>query len=248
MQSTDSAVNPEVIADLAPTGAVRVAINLGNAVLAKQDAESGVLRGVTVDLARDLGRRLGREVAFVLFENAGKVVAAVKDGAWDVGFLAIDPLRAAEIDFTPPYVLIEGAYVVRRDSPLHRVADVDRAGVRVAVGGGSAYDLFLSRALKQAQIVRAATSAAALEMFRSAGLEAGAGIRQPVAAFARGHEDLRVIEEPFMQIRQAVAIPKGRAAGARFATAFIEEMKASGFILRSLAESGEREALVAPPG
>jgi polar amino acid transport system substrate-binding protein len=172
------------------------------------------------------------------------VVAAA--GQWDVAFLAIDPLRADVAAFTHPYVVIEGAYLVPADSPLRAVADVDRAGVRVAVGQGSAYDLFLARELKQARRVPAPTSAEALERFLRDRLEAAAGVRQPLALFAQAHPGLRLLPGRFMSIRQAMALPKGRPAGERYLNAFIEELKASGFVARALAASGQAEAEIAP--
>ena len=137
----------EVVAELAPTGRLRAAINYGNPVLA-QRGPGGEPRGVSVDLARELARRAGVELEVVPFDAAGKVFEAAKSGSWDIAFLAVDPVRAADIAFTSPYVLIEGSYMVRQDSPLRAPGEVDREGVRVAVGRGSAYDLYLTRTLK----------------------------------------------------------------------------------------------------
>src|SRR5262249_27800949 len=148
-RGTMSTVPPDVVKDLAPTGTLQAAINLGNSVLAQKHS-SGELGGVTIDLARELGRRAGVPVSFVPFEAAGKVFDALKAGLWNIAFLAIEPVRAAEIDFTPPYVLIEGTYMVLKDSPLKAIADVDKPGVRIAVGRGSAYDLYLTRTIKNA--------------------------------------------------------------------------------------------------
>jgi polar amino acid transport system substrate-binding protein len=234
---------PAVIRELAPTGRLRVAINLGNPVLA-QRAPSGELGGVSAELARELGRRLKLPVDFTTFDGAGQVVAAVAQ--WDVAFLAIDPLRAGVAAFSHPYVVIEGAYVVPADSPLRAVEEVDRPGVRVAVGRGSAYDLFLARELKRAVRVQAATSAQALELFLRDRLEAAAGVRQPLVRFAGAHPGLRVLPGRFMAINQAMALPRGRAAGARYLDGFIEELKASGFVAQALAASGQAEAGIAP--
>jgi ABC-type amino acid transport substrate-binding protein len=161
------------VADLAPTGTLRAAINLGNPVLASRDPATGEPCGVSVDLARELGVRLGVRGERVVFDAAGKVVDALRTGAWDVAFLAIDPKRALDIAYTPPYVEIEGAFLVRDDSPVRANADVDAPGVRVVVGEGSAYDLFLTRELKHATIVRAPTPDAVIEVFL-AGLRASA--------------------------------------------------------------------------
>src|SRR6185295_7734806 len=151
-----SSVSSDVVKDFAPSGRLREAINQGNTVLA-QKGRNGEALGITVDLARELAHRLGVPIDLVLFDAAGKVFDALKRGAWDIAFLAVEPVRAAEIDFTAPYVLIEGTYLVRKDSPLKTIEDVDRAGVRIAVATGSAYDLYLTRTIKNATLVRAPT-------------------------------------------------------------------------------------------
>jgi polar amino acid transport system substrate-binding protein len=238
---------PEVAAALAPTGTLRAAINLGNPVLAQRDPATGAPRGVSVDLAQELGRRLGVPVVLVTYDAAGKVTDAVATQSWDVAFLAIDPGRATGIDFTAPYVVIEGTYMVPAGSPLRAIGDVDREGVRIAVGNKSAYDLYLTRTIKRAQLVRTPTSPAAIELFMQDRLEAVAGVKQPLVSFARGNPDVRVIDGRFMAIEQAVAIPRGRDAALPYVRTFVEEMKASGFVAASLARSGQGDASVAPP-
>ena len=195
-----AAPSSEVIASLAPSGRLRVAINYGNPVLAQKDPDSGQPRGVSAELARELARRLGLPLDFVTFDGAGKVFDALRTGAWDVAFLAIDPVRAAEIDFSPPYVIIEGTYLVTGDSPLQSIGDVDRPGIRIAVGKGSAYDLFLTRALTSAQLVRAPTSAAAVSLFRTDKLDAAGGVKQSLVEAAKDNPALRVIPGRFMAI------------------------------------------------
>ena len=247
---TSCAVTPEPTADvraqLAPSGSLRAAINLGNSVLAQKDSVTGALQGVSVDLARELGRRLDVPVEFVIFDAAGKVFAALKTGGWDVAFLAVDPERAQGIDFSASYVVIEGTYLVAADSPLRSIGEVDRPGIRVAVGNKSAYDLYLTRTMKQAQLVRVPTSPEALEVFAKERLEVAAGVKQLLVEFARTHPGLRVMDGHFMTIEQAVATPKGRAQGARYLRRFVEEMKASGFVAAALSRSGQRDAAVAP--
>jgi polar amino acid transport system substrate-binding protein len=238
---------PEVVASLAPSGRLRAAINYGNPVLAQKDPSDGQPRGVSVDLARELARRLGVPLDFVTFDGAGKVFDALKTQSWDLAFLAIDPVRAAEIDFSPPYVVIEGTYLVAADSPLRTIEDLDRSGIRIAVGRGSAYDLYLSRSLKSAEIVRAPTSAEAIALFRTGKLDAVAGVRQPLIAAAKSDPALRVIPGRFMAIEQALGTPRGRSPGARYLREFIEEMKASGFVAGALAASGQTDAAVAAP-
>jgi polar amino acid transport system substrate-binding protein len=241
------AASPDVLRELAPNGRLRAAINLGNIVLAQTDAASGSPVGVTVDLARRLGERLGVAVDLVTFDAAGKVFDALKRSELDVVFLAIDPVRAAEIAFTPPYALIEGNFVVPENSDLLSMADIDRPGVRVAVARGSAYDLFLTRTLKAATLVRAATGPQALEMFVAERLEAAAGVKQPIVKFIKARPGLRLIEPPFMQIKQAMGTPKHRTAGAAYLHSFIEAMKASGFVADALRRSNQHDVVVAPP-
>jgi len=236
----------DALSDLAPTGKLRAAINLGNPVLAQSDPGSGRLGGVSVALATELARRLGVEPDFQVFHAAGKVFDALADDVWDVAFLARDPVRAAGIDFTAPYVIIEGTYMVREDSPLSRLEDFDREGVRIAVGKGAAYDLYLTRALKHATLVRAPTSAAAIDAFIEQGLEAAAGVRQPLVRYPREHGGYRVLDSHFTAIEQAMGTPRGREAGLAFLREFVEDVKGSGFVAKALARSGQGDATVAP--
>ena len=237
----------DVVAEMTPTGKLRAAINLGNVVLAQKNATTGALSGASVDIARELARRLGKEVAFVEFDAAGKVTDAVKDNVYDVVFLAIDPVRGAGIAFTPPYVLIEGGYLVPAASPLHKIEDVDREGVRIAVGRGSAYDLYLTRAIKKATLVRAQSSPAAIEQMLKDKLEVAAGVKVPLVTFAKGRSDVRVMDGRFMVIEQAVGTLRGRDASARYLSRMVEELKASGFVANSLKTSNQPDASVAPP-
>jgi polar amino acid transport system substrate-binding protein len=241
------AIPPGIVAELAPKGRLRAAINFGNSVLAQPDPAGGAPRGVSAELARELARRLGVGIDYVTFDAAGKVFEALKVGLWDIAFLAIDPVRSAGIDFTAPYVVIEGTYVVPEDSPLRTIADVDRDSVRVAVAQGSAYDLYLTRALKHAKLVRQPSGPEALEMFLRDRLEAAGGVRQPIAAFAQAHPGTRVIPGRFMAIEQAMGTVKGRGAGVAYLRKFVEEMKATGLVAQSLKASGQADASVAPP-
>jgi len=200
---------------------------------------------VSVDLARALGQRLGVPVDLVVFDAAGKVFEALKMGAWDVAFLATDPARATDIAFTAPYVLIEGTYLVPAGSPLQTIEDVDRDGVRIAVARNAAYDLFLTRTLKHAQIVHAPSPSAALELFLSERLDAVAGVKQPLVEAAAVNQGLQVMEGRFMAIEQAMGTPKSREIGARYLRGFVEEVKASGFVAKALERSGQ-SATVAP--
>ena len=235
------AVPRNVVTELAPSGKLRAAINFGNTVLAQKDPAGGDPRGVSGDLARELARRLGVPIEYVTFDAAGKVFEALQKGAWDVAFMAIDPVRSAGIEFTGPYVVIEGAYLVPSNSALQTNQDVDRDGVRVAVARGSAYDLYLTRSLKHAKLVREPSGPEALALFRKDKLEAAAGVKQPIVAFAKDHPGR------FMVIEQAMGTPKGREAGVRYLRNFIEETKSSGFVANALQKSGQVDAAVAPP-
>jgi len=237
----------QIVARFAPTGTLRAAINLGNPILAGSDPSTGAPRGVSVDLARALGERLGVDVALVAFDTAGKSVDAVAQERADIGFFAIDPLRGADIAFTAPYVLIEGCYLVRDDSPLRGNDDVDRAGHVVVVGQGSAYDLHLSRALKQASIVRAPTSPAVVDTFIAQRADVAAGVRQQLEADAARIGGLRLLGERFMVIRQAMGLAKTRGEdAAAYLDRFVEDMKQVGFVAAALARHGIRGATVAP--
>lgn len=242
-----SVPSPPPVAELAPTGRLRAAINFGNPVLAVRGPD-GRPRGVSVDLARELGTRLGIPVELVTFTAAGKVVDAVKDGQVDVAFVAIDPVRAADMLQTPPYLIIEGAYLVKEDSAIRRNDEVDRPGNRIVVGAGSAYDLYLTRELKAAKLVKAPTSTAVVDVFLSQGTEAAAGVKQQLQADAKRVPGVRLLDGRFMVIQQAMGLPRGRENGARYLGAFVEEMKASGFVAAALQRHGIEGALVAPPG
>jgi polar amino acid transport system substrate-binding protein len=237
----------EVIRAFAPMGALRASINLGNPILAGTDPATGAARGVSVDLAREFAKRLGVPIELVVFDAAAKSVQAVTDEQADIGFFAIDPLRGASIAFTAAYVLIEGCYLVRDDSPLQSNDEVDRAGRTVVVGKGSAYDLFLTRELKQATIVRSLTSPAVVDTFVEQRADVAAGVKQQLEGDARRLGGLRLLPGRFMVIQQAMGVPKSRGADAAACLgAFVEDMKASGFVAAALERHGIEGASVAP--
>lgn len=232
---------------LAPTGVLRAAINIGNPILAGLDPATGQAQGVSVDLARRLADSLGLELQLVIYDTAGQSVAGVTHGAADFGFFAIDPERGEHITFTTPYVLIEGSYLVRQDSPLTDNAQVDQTGHTVVVGQASAYDLFLSRELKHAAISRAPTSPAVVGVFLETGADVAAGVRQQLEASTREFGGLRLLDGHFMLIRQAMGVARGRdARQAAFLTDFLEDAKASGFVAEALTRHGIEGAAVAP--
>lgn len=236
---------PAVLADLAPGGVLHAAINLGNPVLAQQ-APDGRLQGVSVALASALAQELGVPLQMRSFDAAGKVFAALQEGVWNIAFLAIEPVREAQIAFSEPYVIIEGTYLVARDAPYRVVADLDQPGLKLAVGNGAAYDLFLSRSLRHAQLERAETSAAAIDLFLQRHLDAAAGVRQPLQQVADADPGYRVLDDAFTAIRQAMAVPRGRDAGAQYVRGFVQRKKAEGFIHTALAQSGQADVTVAP--
>jgi len=240
-------IDQDVVRKIAPEGKLRASINLGNPILANKRAETGEPFGVSIDLAREFARRLGVDIELVVFDTASKSVEAVANEQADIGFFAIDPLRGASIAFTAPYVLIEGCYLVRDESSIRRNEDVDREGVRVTVGKGSAYDLFLTRELKRAEIVRAPTSQAVVQTFIEQGLDVAAGVRQQLESDAARTTGLRLLGERFMVIRQAMGTPKSRGeAAADLLRAFVEDVKASGFVADALKRHGIEGASVAP--
>jgi polar amino acid transport system substrate-binding protein len=240
-------IDREIIKALTPTGVLRASINLGNPILANAGKSTGEPEGVSIDLARAFAQRLGVDVELVVFDAAGKSVQAVAAEQADIGFFAIDPVRGAEIAFSAPYVLIEGSYLVREESSLQDHGEVDRDGCRVAVGKGSAYDLFLTRELKHAHIVRAPTSPTVVQTFLEQDLDVAAGVKQQLESDCRKHAGLRLLPGRFMVIQQAMGVPKTRGTGAALALhAFVEEMKADGFVADALQRHGIEGASVAP--
>jgi polar amino acid transport system substrate-binding protein len=236
-----------IIPAISPTSTLRASINLGNPVLARREPVTHEVVGVSVDMARELGRRLGVEVELVAFDAASKSVDAVTQGHADIGFFAIDPLRGAGIRFTAPYVLIEGGYLVPEASALKATGDVDCPGIRVAVGKGSAYDLFLTRELLHADIVRSPTPSGVVEMFVEQGLEVAAGIKQALQADAKRFAGLRLLPGRFMVIQQAMGCSTEKSTDATdFLHAFVEDLKSSGFIQQALARHGIKGCSVAP--
>lgn len=246
--STAPMTTPDITSQLAPTGILRVAINYGNAVLAARNAQSGELSGTSVDLARELGKRLNVPVDFTGFPTAGKVVDEVKTGKLDLMFLAIDPLRANEISYTAAYVVIEGAYAVPNASAIKANEDVDQKGIRVVVGKGSAYDLYLTREIKNAEIVRVDNSQLVVDTLVEKKYEVTAGVKQQQEKDLKRVPGLRLLPGRFMEIDQAMGTPKGRSGEVvAYLKAFVEEMKASGFVAQALERHRIEGAAVAPP-
>jgi len=210
---------------------LRVGINFGNTVLANRDAD-GLPSGIAADLAKELARRLDVPIEFVSYKAAGRMAAGAQAGEWDVAFLATDPDRANQITFTPPYLEIDTTYLVGSDSPLLSAADVDRDGVRIGLSDKSAYDLFLTRNLKRAQLVRAPDPNSSVELFFREKLDALAGIRPMLAQVAKNHPGTRVLDGRFTAVQQAIGTPQGRDAAAVYLREFVADIKRSGFVAK----------------
>jgi polar amino acid transport system substrate-binding protein len=240
-------VTQQLLQTFTPTKKLRASINLGNPILANKDPQSGLPFGVSVDLANNFAKLLGVELELVVFDSAGKSVEAVTAEKADIGFFAVDPLRGEGIGFTAPYVLIEGAYLVKNDSSIQVNEEVDDVKNKVVVGKGSAYDLFLSRELKHAEIVRAPTSPTVVDVFVGEGHDVAAGVRQQLEADMKRFAGFRLLPGRFMVIQQAMGLPKSYGSeAAAFLGAYVEEMKSSGFVAQSLQRHGIEGASVAP--
>ena len=233
-----------VRSDLAPTGTLRVGVNMGNFLLTRKEA-SGQGAGIVFDLGRELAGRLGVPVQFVEYENPGKLADAAKSGVWDVGFLGAEPQRAQEIDFTPAYVEIESTYLVPPGSPIQRIDEVDRKGVRIAISERSAYDLYLTRTLKNAELVRERGAEAVVKRFVDDKLDALAGLRPRLLTDHANLPGSRILDGNFTSVQQASGTPKGRAAGFQYLRAFIEEAKASGLVARLIEKNNVQGLTVA---
>ena len=235
---------PALLSDLAPTGKLRVGLNMSNALLTATDAATGKPKGIAADLGRELGKRLGVPVELVPFPNPGAVADAARTGVWDVGFIGAEPQRASEIDFTAAYVEIEATYLVPPGSQIKAIADVDRPGIRIAISDRSAYDLYLTRHLKHAELIRARGDDV-LKRFVSDKLEAMAGLRPGLVKNQASVAGSRILEGNFTAVQQAAGTPKGRPAGAKYLKAFIEDVKASGLVANLIEKHGVRGLTVA---
>jgi len=239
-------VPPSARAELAPTGKLRAGINYGNVILARKDPATGETSGVAIDLARELAKRLGVQVEIVAYGSVGAMVDGAKAGAWDIAFLGSDPARASEISFTAAYVELDATYLVAAGSPLRAAADVDREGVRVAAPARANYELYLSRTLTRAQLVRAQDAAAAFDLLVSGKVEALAGLTQALIGLSAKLPGSRLVDGRFMAVQQSVGIPKGRDAGAQYLRGFVEEAKASGLVAHAIQKTGAIGVSVAP--
>ena len=232
-------------AELTPAGKLRAGLNHSNFLLVNKDSAPGAPRGVAVDMATELARRLGVLVEFVSYDSPGKLADGAAQGAWDVAFLGAEPTRAGEIDFTPAYVEIEATYLVPAGSALQGIDEVDRPGVRISISGRSAYDLYLTRTLQHAELVRANGIDASYAQFAAGGFDALAGLRPRLEQDVRKLSGARILPGRFTAIQQAIGTPKGRPAAARYLRAFGEDVKASGFVAAAIARHGAHGLTVA---
>jgi polar amino acid transport system substrate-binding protein len=232
--------------ELTPTGKLRVGVNLGNFLLVNKDPATGDLRGVVPDLAQELARRLGTTVELVSYPGAGQVADAAAAGAWDVGFIGAEPARAAEIAFTLAYLEIPATYLVPAGSPIQSIAEADRPGVRIAVAARSAYDLYLSRSLKHAQLVRAEGLPASFDLFVAEKLEVLAGLLPRLTTDVARLPGARILDGRFTAVQQAIGTPKARSAAAAYLSEFVADIKASGLVARLIERHGAKGVSVAP--
>ena len=239
---------PQVVAELAPTGALRVGINLSNFLLVTGRSAAGEPEGVAPDMGREIAARLGVPVAYVPYKTPGELADAAGGAAWDIGLIGAEPARAERIAFTPAYVEIEATYLVPAGSPLRAIADVDRPGVRIAVTGRSAYGLWLDRNIQHAQLVRSGSLDSAYEQFVRDRLDALAGLRPRLLTDVAKLPGARILDGQFTAVQQAVGTARANAAGARFLRALVEDAKASGLIARLIERHKVRGLSVAPPG
>jgi polar amino acid transport system substrate-binding protein len=238
----------DAISELAPTGVLRTGINLGNFLLVSGKSPAGEPEGVAPDMAREIAQRLGVPVAYVPFARPGELADAAGTGVWDIGLIAAEPARAETIAFSPAYAEIEATYLVPAGSPLNSIEEVDRPGVRIAIAARSAYDLWLSRHLEHAELVRAGSLDASFEQFVADQLDALAGLRPRLLQDVEKLPGARILDGQFTAVQQAVGTAKANDAGARFLHDFIEEAKASGLVARLIERHHVRGLSVAPPG
>ena len=234
-------------ADLAPSGTLRLGLNYGNFLLVGQDGADGLPRGIAPDLGRELARRLNVPIVYVRYDAAGKLAEGVRADEWDVAFLAVEPARAQEIAFTAAYLEIEASYLVPAGSPIRSIEEVDREGVRIATATKSAYDLYLTRTLKHAELVRAQGIDNSYKLFVDEKLDVLSGLKPRLLADAKKLPGSRVLDGRFTAIQQAIGTPKRRAEGARYLREYAEDIKASGLVAQAIERFGVGGVSVAPP-
>ena len=241
------AISSEARAELAPGGTLRVGINHSNFLLVNPGSRHGAPTGIAPDLALELGSRLGIPIAFASFDAAGTTADAIRDAAVDAGFLAIEAERASVIEFSGAYLEIPATYLVPAGSPLRSLSDVDRPGVRIAVSGRSAYDLYLTRTLKYAQLVRAEGIPGSFTLFVGQKLDALAGLRPGLLRDAQELPGSRLLDGQFTAVQQSIGVPKNHTAAAKVLREFVEDVKRLGLVAELVEKHGVTGVNVAPP-
>ena len=232
--------------EMAPTGTIRAAVNVANGVLARYEPSSGEPTGIAAELARELGRRVGRPVEFIRYDSAAVMADSARIGAWDIAFLAADPAREETIAFTAPYLELDASYVVPAQSRIQTLDEIDAPGVRIAARPRSAYDLYLRRSLRQATLVYPETDETDVDVLMSGRADVLAGLRHALVDTAATTPGLRLLEGRFAAMGQAIGVPKGSTAAAEYLRVFVEDVKASGLVARAIAASGAEGVTVAP--
>ncbi len=231
-------MDPKVRSDLASTGTLRAGLNMANTLLITGQTPQGEPDGVAPDMAREIARRLGVGISLVPFSSPGEVADAGPSGVWDIALIGAEPARAETIDFSAAYAEIEATYLVPASSPITSIQQVDSDGVRIAVSGRSAYDLYLSRNIKHAQLVRGRGLGGAIKLFLDDKLDALAGLRPALLEEAAKLPGTRILAGRFTAVQQAIGTQKGKAAGAQFLADFVEDAKSSGFVAQRIKRHG----------
>jgi polar amino acid transport system substrate-binding protein len=237
---------PEVRQALAPTGKLRVGLQLANPLNVIRDSASGEMTGVAFDLGKELARRMGVPFEPVLYPSVGALLDAGKSGAWDVAFVGFSPARAKEWDFTAQHLEVEFGYLIPGGSSISTMADVDRPGIRVAVQEKSGPDVFFSRTLKNAVMIRASSNPGALDALKSGRADVMASIKPILFEMSNQLLGSRVLDGRPGIDPHAMAMPKGRDLGVAYARKFVEDAKSEGLVKAAIERVGIRGALVAP--
>src|SRR5438128_1874957 len=240
-QTTDQRVS-----DLVRAGKVRVGVGVVAPHWAVKDAATGELRGLAIDLARAFAARLGLVLVPVVYPSPPSILEGLKSDAWDVGFLAIDPSRAAAVDFSHPYLQIDATYLVPGGSSIRTVSDADQSGVRIAVTRKSVEEIVLSRMLKRAELRAVETISAGLELVRAGNADVLAAPRPALLQSSARIPDSRVLEDRFHAAFAVMAVPKGLAARLAYINEFIDDAKASGAVQRAIEHAGLRGVQMVP--
>ena len=240
-------MNEQLRSELAPTGVLRAGINMANFLLVTGRRDDDAPQGVAPDMASAVAERLGVEVIYVPYETPGQLADDATKGVWDVGLIGAEPARAEHIAFTAAYVEIEATYLVPAGSPIQAIVDVDRPGVRIAVAARSAYDLYLTRNIQHAELLRVAGLNASYDLFVNDKLDALAGLRPRLMSDVEKLPGARLLDGQFTAVQQAIGTPRDRGAAAAFLRDFVEEAKASGLVGQFIERHGVKGLSVAPP-